>query len=100
MRSGATQGPVDAHFLFQLSYRLSQLAPTAKVITRTVQDCGMFLANSGNIILTAQNGAEPKTEYGDMGFGLRSLYDLKVTDFEVVDMGTPIRLTDDCVLKP
>jgi hypothetical protein len=24
---------------------------------------------------------------------------LKVTDFEVVDMGTPIRLTDDCVLN-
>jgi len=28
------------------------------------------------------------------------LADLKVTDFEVVDMGTPIRLTDDCVRNP
>jgi hypothetical protein len=35
-----------------------------------------------------------------MDFGSHDLYDLKVTDFEVVNMGTPIRLTDDCVLKP
>jgi hypothetical protein len=32
-----------------------------------------------------------------MDFGTRDLADLKVTDFEIVQMGTPIRLTDDCV---
>jgi hypothetical protein len=35
-----------------------------------------------------------------MDFGSHDLYDLEVTDFEVVNMGTPIRLTDDCVLNP
>jgi hypothetical protein len=35
-----------------------------------------------------------------MDFGAHDLVDLKVTDFEVVDFGTPIRLTDDCVRNP
>jgi len=37
---------------------------------------------------------------GNVDFGSSDLADLKVTDFEIVDMGTPIRLTNDCVRNP
>jgi serine/threonine-protein kinase len=65
-----------------------------------MQKYGMFLADGGNIALTAQNDADTKAKYTDIDFTSRDLVDLKVTDFEVVEMGTPIRLTDDCVRNP
>jgi serine/threonine-protein kinase len=65
-----------------------------------MQKYGMFLSDGGNIALTAQNDADTKAKYADIDFTSHDLADLKVTDFEVVDMGTPIRLTDDCVLNP
>jgi hypothetical protein len=50
--------------------------------------------------LTAQSDRDTTAKYTDMDFGAHDLVDLKVTDFEVVDFGTPIRLTDDCVRNP
>jgi len=103
--AGAPRGPVDAppigaRFRLKASFDMSKLTPAAQVVARAMQKYGMFLADGGNIALTAQNDAETKTKYADMDFGSHDLYDLKVTDFEVVNMGTPIRLTDECVLKP
>jgi serine/threonine-protein kinase len=100
--AGAPRGPVasppmGARFRLKASYDLSQLTPAAQVVARAMQKYGMFLADGGNIALTAQNDADTKAKYADMDFGPRDLVDLKVTDFEVVDMGYPIRLTDDCV---
>jgi serine/threonine-protein kinase len=62
-----------------------------------MQKYGMFLSDGGNIALTAQSDKDTRTKYADLDFGPHDLLDLKVTDFEVVDMGTPIRLTDECV---
>jgi hypothetical protein len=57
----------------------------------------MFLSDGGNIALTAQSDADTTAKYADLDFGPHDMQALKVTDFEVVDGGTPIRLTDDCV---
>lgn len=78
---------------------MSKLTPAAQVVARAMQKYGMFLADGGNIALTAQSDADTKAKYADMDFDSHDLQDLKVTDFEVVDMGTPIRLTDSCVLN-
>ena len=103
--AGAPRGPVDAppmgvRFRLKASYDLSQLTPAAQVVARAMQKYGMFLSDGGNIALTAQSDADTKAKYADIDFTPRDLADLKVTDFEVVDMGTPIRLTDDCVRNP
>jgi serine/threonine-protein kinase len=100
--AGAPRGPVSAppmgvRFRLKASYDLSKLTPAAQVVARAMQKYGMFLADGGNIALTAQNDADTKSKYADMDFDSHDLADLKVTDFEVVDLGTPIRLTDDCV---
>jgi serine/threonine-protein kinase len=65
-----------------------------------MQKYGMFLSDGGNVALTAQSDQDTAAKYSDMDFGPHDLFDLKVTDFEVVGMGTPIRLTDDCVRNP
>jgi len=98
-------GPVDAppmgaRFRLKASYDVSQLTPEAQVVARAMQKYGMFLADGGNIALTAQSDQDTDMKYSDLNFDSHSLRALKVTDFEVVDGGTPIRLTDNCVRNP
>lgn len=100
--AGAPRGPVDAppmgvRFRLKASFDMSKLTPAAQVVARAMQKYGMLLSDGGNIALTAQSDQDTKAKYADMDFGPRDLQDLKVTDFEIVDMGTPIRLTGDCV---
>jgi hypothetical protein len=89
--------PYGAHFRLKASYDISKLSPSAQVVARAMQKYGMYLSDGGNIALTAQNDADTSAKYADVDFGPHDLQALKVTDFEVVDSGTPIRLTNDCV---
>jgi serine/threonine-protein kinase len=103
--AGAPRGPVDAppmgvRFRLKSSFDMSKLTPAAQVVARAMQKYGMFLSDGGNVALTAQSDQDTTAKYSDMDFGPHDLVDLKVTDFEVVGMGTPIRLTDDCVRNP
>jgi serine/threonine-protein kinase len=93
-----TAPPMGARFRLKASYDLSKLTPAAQVVARAMQKYGMFLADGGGIALTAQSDADTKAKYSDMDFGSHDLQDLKVTDFEVLPLGTPIHLTDDCKL--
>jgi hypothetical protein len=100
--AGGPRGPVPAppygaHFRLKASYDVSQLMPEAQVVARAMQKYGMFLADGGNIALSAQSDADTKAKYADSDFDSHSLWGLKVTDFEVVDMGTPIHLTYNCI---
>jgi serine/threonine-protein kinase len=100
--AGSPTGPEDAppmgaRFRLKASYDLSQLSPEAQVVARAMQKYGMFLSDGGNIALTAQSDQDTRAKYVDLDFDSHSLRPLMVTDFEVLDMGTPIRLTDDCV---
>ena len=65
-------------------------------MARALQKYGMFLADGGNIALTAQ----ADTDSADKWDGLLDpgdLAGLKVTDFEMVDGGARIPVTNDCV---
>ena len=100
--AGAPHGPdsappMGAHFRLKASYDLSQLTPAAQVVARAMQKYGMFLSDGGNIALTAQSDADTTAKYADLGFGSHDLRALKVTDFEVVNGGTPIPLAYGCV---
>ena len=96
----ATAPPYGAHFRLKATYDLTQLKPAAQVVARAMQEYGMFLADGGNITLTAQNDADTTAKYADVDFRPSDLQLLKVTDFEVVDGGTRIPLTYDCVRNP
>jgi serine/threonine-protein kinase len=100
--NGGSTGPVTAppygvRFRLKASYDLSRLTPAAQVVARAMQKYGMLLSDAGGIALAAQSDSDTKAKYTDMDFGSHDLYDLKVTDFEVVDMGAPIRRDGDCV---
>jgi hypothetical protein len=100
--AGAPKGPplappMGARFRLKASYDVSHLSAPAQVVARAMQKYGMILSDGGNIALTAQNDADTQAKYSDLDFGPHDLGDLKVTDFEVIDLGKPIPLTDDCV---
>lgn len=102
--AGAPRGPQSAppmgvRFRLKASYDLSKLSPPAQVVARAMQKYGMFLSDGGNIALSAQSDMDTTAKYSDLGFGPHDLAALKVTDFEVVNMGPTIPLTDDCVLN-
>jgi serine/threonine-protein kinase len=99
-RGPVTAPPMGAHFRLKASFDMSKLTPAAQVVARAMQKYGMFLSDGGNIALTAQSDADTKAKYADIDFESHDLQDIKVTDFEVLDFGTPIRLTDDCVRNP
>ena len=92
--------PMGVHFRLKASYDVSQLKPAAQVVARAMQKYGMFLSDGGNMALTAQSDADTKAKYADLDFGTHDLWPLKVTDFEVVNLGTPIPLTFNCVRNP
>ena len=96
-RGPDTAPPMGARFRLKASFDMSKLTPAAQVVARAMQKYGMFLSDGGNIALTAQSDQDTKAKYADLDFDTHSLWPLKVTDFEVLDLGTPIRLTDDCV---
>jgi hypothetical protein len=89
--------PYGAHLRLKASFDFSQLSPSAQTVAKALQKYGMFLADGGNIALTAQSDADTKTKYADLGFGPHDLQALKVTDFEVMELGKIIRSTNDCV---
>ena len=85
------------HLRLKASYNVAQLKPAARVVAIAMQKYGMYLADGGNIALTAQSDKDTQTKYSDVDFGTQDLSSLKVTDFDVVTMPTPIAKTDDCV---
>lgn len=91
--------PMGAHFRLKASFDMSQLTPAAQVVARAMQKYGMFLADQGNIALTAQSEMDTETKYADVGFDSHSLWPIQVTDFEVLELGKPIPLTRNCILK-
>ena len=72
----------------------------ARVVAKALQDYGMFLADGGNIALTAASDRFSQHTWDSVGVDGLSLTAIQVTDMEVVDMGTPIDWSGDCIRNP
>jgi serine/threonine-protein kinase len=99
-KGSASAPPYGVHLRLKASYDLSQLKPAARVVAQAMQKYGMFLADGGSIALTAQSDQDTQTKYSEADFNPQDLASLKVTDFEVVQLGAAIPLTYDCVRNP
>lgn len=102
--SGAGKGaptldrvPYGARFRLKASFSLASLpTPGARTVARALQRYGMFLADGGNIALTAQADTFSTAKWEGL-LGSRDLSTIAVTDFEMIDGGPRIPLTLDCV---
>jgi serine/threonine-protein kinase len=85
------------HLRLRADYPVSSLpSEGARVIARAMQKYGMYHADGGNIALTAQSDRHTTAKWAGL-LGSHDLSALKVTDFEVIDHGSAIPLTYDCV---
>jgi hypothetical protein len=105
--SGAGRGaptadlvPYGAHFRLKSTFNLQSLPSAgARVVARALQRYGMFLADGGNIALTAQSDVYTKAKWSGL-LAASDLVGLAVSDFDMVEGGPRIPLTLDCVRAP
>ena len=100
--TGATGGPASAppygaRFRLRADYPLETLpSEGARVVARAMQRYGMFLADAGNIALTAQSDQFSDIKWDGL-LNTRDLDAISVTDFEMIDAGERYTFTGDCV---
>lgn len=92
----STAPPYGVRFRLRADYPLETL-PTegARVIAKGMQQYGMFLADAGQIALTALSDKNTAHTWADVGVDAHSLSDIQVTDMEVVELGQTFT-TQDC----
>jgi serine/threonine-protein kinase len=94
---GADAPPYGVRFRLRADFPLDTLpSEGARVVARGLQKYGMFLADGGNIALTAQSDRFTTHKWDEVKVDSFALSTIKVSDFEVVAMGDPITFSGDC----
>lgn len=84
------------HLRLRADYPVDSLPSTgAKVVARALQTYGMVHADGGEIVLTAQSDRYTAAKWSGL-LASQDLQALAVEDFEVIDHGPPIDLTNNC----
>jgi serine/threonine-protein kinase len=100
--TGQGMPPYGARLRLRADYPLASLPDEgARIIARALQRYGMILADGGNIALTAANDRFTAAKWSTvLPSGSTGLAAIHVTDFEMIDGGSRIPLTYDCVRNP
>jgi serine/threonine-protein kinase len=97
---GSNAPPYGVRFRLRADFPLANLpSDGARVVAKAMQKYGMFLADGGNIALTAADDRFTQHKWTDVGVDAQSLKGIQPSDMEVVDMGTPMTITD-CTRNP
>jgi hypothetical protein len=88
--------PYGARLRLKANVDISALKPGAQVVARALKKYGMFLADGGNIALTARADTDSAVKWDGL-LNPGDLAGLKVSDFEMVDGGARVPVTNDCV---
>jgi serine/threonine-protein kinase len=96
--SGDTSAPpYGVRFRLRADYPLSSLPSAgARTLAVALQRYGMFLADGGNVPLTVQGDHFTKHTWASVGVDSQALKAIQSSDFEVVDMPSPITSNPDC----
>ena len=100
---GAPTGPSDAipygaRLRLKASFDISGYNTAARVVLDTLKHYGMFLSDGGNVPLMADDGLFTVHQWDDPDIAIdsHSLFGIRLSDFDVMPIGTPIAM-DDCV---
>lgn len=100
-KGGANAPPYGVRFRLRKDYPLDNLpAGGPRVIAKAMQTYGMFLSDGGTITVTGASDRFSSVKWSSLGVSSHSLTKLKVTDFEVVDMGAPVSWSGSCSRNP
>jgi len=103
--AGGPMGPPSAppygvHFRLKASFDASPYSASARVVIAALKKYGMFLADGGNVALTAAGDTYTVNKWDTIGFNSNSLAGIHTTDFDVISSpDPPITVNDNCVLN-
>ena len=106
--AGGPSGPVGsmpygARLRLKADFPVDEYPPPARVILNTFARNGIVLADGGTVALTAESDLFTTTKWADLGIDSRifdqtsGATDVAIGHFEVIDTGTRIAETYDCV---
>jgi serine/threonine-protein kinase len=102
--SGPTASvPYGARLRLKDTFAINAYPPPARVVLNTFARYGIVLADGGSVALTAESDLFTDTSWDDLGFGPHTFAQssgppqVTVEDFEVIDTGSRIAETYDCV---
>jgi serine/threonine-protein kinase len=101
----ATSGPPEAppygaRLRLRADYPLATLPNEgARTVARAMQRYGMLLADAGRVALTARSDRFTRAKWAGL-LGPLDLSAIRPRDFEMVDAGQRVPLTNDCVRNP
>lgn len=96
----ANAPPYGIHLRLKSSFDTSAFDAGEKVILTAMQTYGMLLSDGGNIALTFADDRTTTAKWATVGVTAQSFEKVTVDDFEVVDYGTEVAVTNDCVRNP
>jgi serine/threonine-protein kinase len=70
------------------------------VILAAMKKYGMLLSDGGNIALTFADDRTSTAKWADVKVTAQSFAAIKADDFEVVELGPEVAVTNDCVRTP
>jgi serine/threonine-protein kinase len=97
MTTGEAGAPnFGVHLRLRADYPLASLpSDGARVVARALQKYGMVHADSGEIVLTTASDRYTQAKWDGL-LAASDLEALQIEDFEVIDHGPMIELTDQC----
>ncbi|MEO8672844.1 MAG: hypothetical protein ABI411_16110 [Tahibacter sp.] len=109
--AGGPQGPADAipyaaRLRLKSNFNMDNYNAAAKVLLRTMQRYGIVLSDGGNIALTGEDDRFNTHKWADLGITAQVFNPgvgnpaVQVSDFDVLQTGSQIGLTYDCVPVP
>jgi hypothetical protein len=92
--------PYGVRLRLKASFDETSFSAGEKTLLHAMKTYGMLLSDGGTIALTFADDRTTTAKWASQGITAQSFAALAVDDFEVVDLGDEIALTDDCVRNP
>lgn len=98
--TNANSPPYGVRLRLKPSFDETGYSAGAKAILKAMKTYGMILSDGGNIALTFADDRLSTAKWASLGVAASTFDPIQVSDFEVVDLGSEIPLTFDCVRAP
>ena len=92
--------PYGVRFRLKPDFDESGYSDSQKIILKALKTYGMLLSDGGEIPLTFADDRTSSAKWSDLGIDAQSFSGITVDQFDVVDLGSEIPLTYDCVRNP
>jgi hypothetical protein len=92
--------PYGVRFRLKAAFDVTKYDAGEKVILQAMKTYGMLLSDGGNVALTFADDRTTTAKWATLGVTAQSFEAITVDDFDVVDLGAEIAVTNDCVRNP